>query len=931
MSTFLLDWEDIQDLRYTTPLSIFIYSRIHYVKSWADAWYQVCLLSEKEFGNISSFKILGRRRNMFSEDPIDLIKPHKLKLSGYVELNYSAREIVANIKELLMYFGVILSEVRIVVSAESGYQAKTPAAPVKRVEKAITPPKPAVSKLTSSGITSDEAELIYQECMKQINGKASAAGVLSKLFLKIDKPKNELVTARHQMMHLISDGKFGIPCTNEILNKIYLSHKSKPNSTSVTQDRDDKTTANAPQTDADTTASYETGFYEWAKINYPNRLSDLYLSFVSINHNLKAQGLVKHTLFEETKIEKAKKLIDLMRRSSISKNAKNYNALSLYYYYIKTYAPQIDASKDITPPSSKIVTSPTQPTHMSGVSSLGNDLISYIKKCDIRYIDERPYGHLWIFGAVIPFVRGCKKKGVVFNFDTYFGGNDEFRAKDGWYTDQDFNTASGGTTDSITSRAQTATSAVQPPRVNGSEKYLEIIKSDFSRGFTSGSSIELRRFRKLWQGHFGEELSADDYKILSTIRSLTVTSGGKSYLPETMLGEDVRNRMLKYIDETFTSGVGSIYFSALFDRFSDDLLNSQINNAEMLGDYLKAVVGDKYYFRTHCLSNSKTSESDIKSEIQNYLRNAGSVCSKERICEALSHIPKERISQTLSREAFFIHNGKGEYLLVDIVDIDESELEKILSMINSIIDEKDYITDSELYDMVQKKYPELIERYSFLTVAGFRDSLEFKLGGEFHFNNKIISKEENLSVGKVFADFCKHNTRFTIGQLEGLKDDLNAQINFEQVYANSMRISETEFVSLDSVYFDAQAIDSAIDNYFSKDYLLFSDIRSFMSFPYAGYSWNSYLLESYVFHFSKKFSLSHNSFSKGLTGAIVRKGSELEEFRVLFARAAADSNVSLSEKDIMSWAVANEITATRRYSDIGYVISSAKKIRDSKG
>ena len=87
----------------------------------------------------------------------------------------------------------------------------------------------------------------------------------------------------------------------------------------------------------------------------------------------------------------------------------------------------------------------------------------------------------------------------------------------------------------------------------------------------------------------------------------------------------------------------------------------------------------------------------------------------------------------------------------------------------------------------------------------------------------------------------------------------------------------------------------------------------------------------YVFHFSKKFSLSHNSFSKGLTGAIVRKGSEFEEFRVLFAHAAADSNVPLSEKDVMSWAVANELTATRRYNDISYVISSAKKLRNSKG
>ena len=60
MSTFLIDWENIQDLRYTTPLSIFIYNRVHSVKSWADTWYQTCLLSEEKFGDISSFKINGR-------------------------------------------------------------------------------------------------------------------------------------------------------------------------------------------------------------------------------------------------------------------------------------------------------------------------------------------------------------------------------------------------------------------------------------------------------------------------------------------------------------------------------------------------------------------------------------------------------------------------------------------------------------------------------------------------------------------------------------------------------------------------------------------------------------------------------------------------------------------------------------------------------
>lgn len=171
MSTFLIDWENIQDLRYTTPLSIFIYNKIHYVKSWAGIWYQTCLLCEEEFGDISSFKIHGRTRDMFSDDPINLIKPRRLKRSGYVELNYSARDTVVNIKELLMYFGVVLSEVRIVVLAETGSRAEAPATPVKAAEKVISSKKPAAPEPASSVFTYDEAEMIYQISGKSFRSK----------------------------------------------------------------------------------------------------------------------------------------------------------------------------------------------------------------------------------------------------------------------------------------------------------------------------------------------------------------------------------------------------------------------------------------------------------------------------------------------------------------------------------------------------------------------------------------------------------------------------------------------------------------------------------------------------------------------------------------------------------------------------------------
>lgn len=464
-------------------MSIFIYNRVHSVKSWADTWYQTCLLSEEKFGDISSFKINGRTRDMFSNDPINLIKPRRLKQSGYVELNYSARDTVINIKELLMYFGVILSEVRIVVLAEIGSQAEMPASPVKTVKKTIISTKPAVSKPALSAFTYDEAEMIYQECMKQFQRKASAASVLSKLSLRIDKPQNKLVMARHQMMHLLSDGKLGLPCTDEVLRKVYNSHKESPGTKStITEDPDNHKPKSADPI-AVSVSSFETGFYDWAKEKYPNQLSDLYFSFSSINYHLKRQGFVDKNIFEVTQPEKAKKLIEMVQRSTLGKNGKFAIALSLYSSYINHHSPK-NNTKAPAESENKSSVPMTHQDKKPVVYYLENDLISSIKKCNIRALDERPSGHLWIFGAVIPFVRECKKKGVIFNFDTYFGNNTEFRAKDGWYTDQDFNTAASRTTDSITSRAQITTKSVQSSRANDSEKYLEVIRKDFCRGFT---------------------------------------------------------------------------------------------------------------------------------------------------------------------------------------------------------------------------------------------------------------------------------------------------------------------------------------------------------------------------------------------------------------------------------------------------------------
>lgn len=924
-STFYLDWDNIPYLKYTKPVSICIFGEKILVRSWAELWYQVCLICEEKQFPITSFSIPGRNRTIWSDSPDKLIKPHKLRHNGYVETNYSAKDMAELVKMFLMFFGVVLSSVKILVQRvqvqDLDTEIKTP------LTKTIT-----VSPIHSSdnekagnksGLTKEEAEIFYEECIKQLHGRASAASVISKLTLKIDKEQNVITLARHQMMYLLSEGKFGLPCTDSVLREVYESHsKSVSNTKMITENRNVYG------------ESYQENFYKWLSDKVPSsKFSDYYIAYSKIEEELRKTKKLDDSLFS---------VIDASFAESLSKAAmSNYklkkmgwtsSAMRYYCQYIREKAATIDREQENTIAKEKTII-PLKVSHAQN-TIMSDDIVTELRKRNIRYLDERHIGgHLWIFGYVVGFVRECRQYGVKFYSDIYIGGNKAFDKLDGWYTDGEF-PDSNNKADIIKDKPPAIVqsnierkSTANPDRA----KYIELLKTDFSNGFKSNSAIEMRRFRELWRKKYNSENADSDMMITATISSVTISCGGKQYLPETMISDETSSKMLSYIDSTFSSGIRSIYYNALFENFSDELLESKISDAEMLKTYLYYALKDKYHFSSNSFSTEAGRETDPTDEVNNYLLDRGGICTKEQIYNSLCHIPSEKISQILAANGEFVRNAKGEYFHADIVDLNEKELENISGIIRESIEEKDFISDSELYEMIQKCYPSIAERYSYLSLMGFREALGYKLQERFYFQGKIISADKELSMAKVFGDFCRHNETVTLEQLEKLKDDLDTQIYYDAVYDNSLRVSETEFVSIDKADFDVSAVDAEIEKYFSREYVLLCEITSFMSFTYSGYMWNSYLLESYVYRYSKKFSLSHNSFGKNFTGAIVRKGSPLGDFRRLAAQALADSRVELTESNALNWLNENKLLAVKRFKDIGPVVSAAKEIRKTKG
>ena len=129
--------------------------------------------------------------------------------------------------------------------------------------------------------------------------------------------------------------------------------------------------------------------------------------------------------------------------------------------------------------------------------------------------------------------------------------------------------------------------------------------------------------------------------------------------------------------------------------------------------------------------------------------------------------------------------------------------------------------------------------------------------------------------------------------------------------------------------FEVDVIDKVLDTFYDSSYVPLKDIDLFMHFPALSVQWNGYVLESYVYKYSKKFKLLHASFStSGFFGAMVRKDSGIEDYRTLIVDVLANSNQWNDKNSALEFLVGQGYQQRRKYADIEKVVHEAKLLRE---
>lgn len=460
-----------------------------------------------------------------------------------------------------------------------------------------------------------------------------------------------------------------------------------------------------------------------------------------------------------------------------------------------------------------------------------------------------------------------------------------------------------------------------------------VLEQRFVKGFRFGSAIEMRKFKRYYEEMNEVPLDKDDSTIEGIIRSCSIEYENKAFLPKTMLSEEVKERLLSYINSTFELGKTSIYFEALFQEFSECFLDSYIYNADMLRSYLVFECGNKYVIGKNQFSKEVGVTVDPIDEVRNCLKEYGKPMEIDKLCAILAHLPRNNVVQILGSNHEFVRNRKGEYFHADILALSEEELDNIAELIEESIESHKFTSGTELINAIKAKYPRTYDEYSSYSDIGWRDALKYKYGNRFSFNGNIISNNgENLSMSDVFGQLASGADVITVDELLAFAKEIGTNIYFDAVYENALRINEETFVSKDRAAFNVKETDDVIDRICTGNYVPLSSFREFGIFPDAGFPWTVYLIESYAAFYSERYTLIHGGYNRNCAvGAVVKKNAGYESFDDLIVDVIADSDIPMEKADALDFLVNSGYIARRTYAGIEELLIRANAQRNRKG
>ena len=455
-------------------------------------------------------------------------------------------------------------------------------------------------------------------------------------------------------------------------------------------------------------------------------------------------------------------------------------------------------------------------------------------------------------------------------------------------------------------------------------KLVAVLKQHYEYGFKYDSIRELMRFRQFADA-MDIELTEDDESLKAAILACGTVIDDKVYCKS----DDMPKELQKIIDEVFASGACVIYYESLFEKEQEWMESRVITSADMLKEYLQKNIAGCSYSKKFMVKGNRRSE---KEAVTDELKRVWGDCPSNDVNDLgdrLPYIPLSNIWRVISGNDLFVLVSEGKYLFIKRFVITPDEEEDILEFVESACEENGF---ASLSDVPLGSIEE--ENYELTQLAIYNAIYKKVLSGRYHLNGKILTKEKtDLDAVALLKQYIKGKDECTFDEVADkvveLTGGTNRQYAFQALYDDMVRVDKNRFVANRFVNFKIDEVDSILSGFISDNFRAIRDVTTFAMFPICGQNWNHYLLESYCYKYSKKYSLHVIHFNDKNAGIIAEKYFN-KKYNEMLAIAIARTDVELVPEVIGQYLFNTGYMAKSKYAKLGEIAQRASELRKER-
>lgn len=364
--------------------------------------------------------------------------------------------------------------------------------------------------------------------------------------------------------------------------------------------------------------------------------------------------------------------------------------------------------------------------------------------------------------------------------------------------------------------------------------------------------------------------------------------------------------MTKIRDYVYKNANKQIYFTALYDKFKDELQEkTNITNSYFLHGVIRGLFPNDFSYNKNTICINQSGNTELLSDrIIECIRKTRRPMTKKELQEIFPEMTPIMFSIRIYRSNDIVTWGFDEYYLRDLINISDDEVNVISNIITEIQNQNNgYCSGGMLYKKMKEVLPNVLSKndidnglkaYS-LAAAFLSDKFDcssphilkkgcFKRISTVGIVEQLLEKPDSFAYDEIIKKVSHFEwPTTTIGNLILKLDDDYLLV------ADEKYVSKTK-LNLEN---DIDAIESEIKKHEKHGIVTISDSMNYAKLPDIGYEWNGYLLRSVIENFGKKYKVIQvqNKDRRYMQFFVVRKDSEFSSFDQVVAHLMSKNGV----------------------------------------